>query len=112
MYSTTKFILYTAGSSAFLLMAILGICLVGSNEPTLNFETSANQSYPVALEIIFYIGFLIAFAVKSPIIPLHTWLPDTHGEAHYSTCMLLAGILLKMGAYGEKSVIHKPPLFL
>ncbi|XP_047326517.1 NAD(P)H-quinone oxidoreductase chain 4, chloroplastic-like [Impatiens glandulifera] len=44
--------------------------------------------------------FFIAFAVKSPIIPLHTWLPNTHGEAHYSTCMLLAGILLKMGAYG------------
>ena len=44
--------------------------------------------------------FFIAFAVKSPIIPLHTWLLDTHGEAHYSTCMLLAGILLKMGAYG------------
>ncbi|KAL4275066.1 hypothetical protein AHAS_Ahas20G0070000 [Arachis hypogaea] len=45
-------------------------------------------------------GFLFTFAVKLPIIPLHTWLPDTHGEAHYSTCMLLAGILLKMGAYG------------
>nr|YP_010339484.1 NADH-plastoquinone oxidoreductase subunit 4 [Pilea penninervis]UNY33781.1 NADH-plastoquinone oxidoreductase subunit 4 [Pilea penninervis] len=100
LYSATKFILYTAGSSTFLLMAILGICLASSNEPTLNFETSANQSYPVELEIIFYIGFFIAFAVKSPIIPLHTWLPDTHGEAHYSTCMLLAGILLKMGAYG------------
>nr|YP_010593725.1 NADH-plastoquinone oxidoreductase subunit 4 [Elatostema salvinioides]WAJ54402.1 NADH-plastoquinone oxidoreductase subunit 4 [Elatostema salvinioides] len=100
LYSATKFILYTAGSSTFLLMAILGICLASSNEPTLNFETSANQSYPVELEILFYIGFFIAFAVKSPIIPLHTWLPDTHGEAHYSTCMLLAGILLKMGAYG------------
>nr|YP_010468559.1 NADH dehydrogenase subunit D [Parietaria mauritanica]YP_010470189.1 NADH dehydrogenase subunit D [Parietaria judaica]UVF31669.1 NADH dehydrogenase subunit D [Parietaria mauritanica]UVF34842.1 NADH dehydrogenase subunit D [Parietaria judaica] len=100
LYSATKFILYTAGSSAFLLLAILGICLIGSLEPTLNFETSANQSYPLTLEILFYIGFFIAFAVKSPIIPLHTWLPDTHGEAHYSTCMLLAGILLKMGAYG------------
>uniref|UniRef100_A0AAU6N9P9 NAD(P)H-quinone oxidoreductase chain 4, chloroplastic n=1 Tax=Alchemilla orbiculata TaxID=478366 RepID=A0AAU6N9P9_9ROSA len=100
LYSATKFILYTAGGSIFLLIGVLGIGLYGSNEPTLNFETSANQSYPVALEIIFYIGFLIAFAVKSPIIPLHTWLPDTHGEAHYSTCMLLAGILLKMGAYG------------
>ncbi|TYH31342.1 hypothetical protein ES288_A01G166200v1 [Gossypium darwinii] len=86
--------------SVFLLIGVLGLSLYGSNEPTLNFETLANQSYPVALEIIFYIGFLIAFAVKSPIIPLHTWLPDTHGEAHYSTCMLLAGILLKMGAYG------------
>nr|UDP58551.1 NADH-plastoquinone oxidoreductase subunit 4 [Kielmeyera coriacea] len=100
LYSATKFILYTAGSSVFLLMGALGIALYGSNEPTFNFETSANQPYPVALEILFYIGFLIAFAVKSPIIPLHTWLPDTHGEAHYSTCMLLAGILLKMGAYG------------
>nr|YP_010222373.1 NADH-plastoquinone oxidoreductase subunit 4 [Agrimonia nipponica]UCC42008.1 NADH-plastoquinone oxidoreductase subunit 4 [Agrimonia nipponica]UED15006.1 NADH-plastoquinone oxidoreductase subunit 4 [Agrimonia nipponica] len=100
LYSATKFILYTAGGSLFLLIGVLGIGLYGSNEPTLNFETSANQSYPVALEIIFYIGFFIAFAVKSPIIPLHTWLPDTHGEAHYSTCMLLAGILLKMGAYG------------
>nr|ANY93430.2 NdhD [Hagenia abyssinica] len=100
LYSATKFILYTAGGSLFLLIGVLGIGLYGSNEPTFNFETSANQSYPVALEIIFYIGFFIAFAVKSPIIPLHTWLPDTHGEAHYSTCMLLAGILLKMGAYG------------
>nr|YP_010045115.1 NADH-plastoquinone oxidoreductase subunit 4 [Wrightia laevis]QPF96380.1 NADH-plastoquinone oxidoreductase subunit 4 [Wrightia laevis] len=100
LYSATKFILYTAGGSIFLLMGVLGIGLYGSNEPTLNFEISANQSYPVVLEIIFYIGFFIAFAVKSPIIPLHTWLPDTHGEAHYSTCMLLAGILLKMGAYG------------
>nr|WEL35570.1 NADH dehydrogenase subunit 4 [Gossypium hirsutum] len=100
LYSATKFILYTAGGSVFLLIGVLGLGLYGSNEPTLNFETLANQSYPVALEIIFYIGFLIAFAVKSPIIPLHTWLPDTHGEAHYSTCMLLAGILLKMGAYG------------
>nr|YP_010901481.1 NADH dehydrogenase subunit 4 [Crassula socialis]YP_010901566.1 NADH dehydrogenase subunit 4 [Crassula tecta]YP_011004015.1 NADH dehydrogenase subunit 4 [Crassula mesembrianthemopsis]WIL07060.1 NADH dehydrogenase subunit 4 [Crassula socialis]WIL07145.1 NADH dehydrogenase subunit 4 [Crassula tecta]WPS93193.1 NADH dehydrogenase subunit 4 [Crassula mesembrianthemopsis] len=100
LYSATKFILYTAGGSIFLLMGVLGIGLYGSNEPTLNFEILANQSYPVALEIIVYILFLIAFAVKLPIIPLHTWLPDTHGEAHYSTCMLLAGILLKMGAYG------------
>nr|QXI83680.1 NADH-plastoquinone oxidoreductase subunit 4 [Kuepferia decorata] len=96
LYSATKFILYTAGGSVFLLMGVLCIGLYGSTEPTFNFETLANQSYPGALEILFY----IAFAVKSPILPLHTWLPDTHGEAHYSTCMLLAGILLKMGAYG------------
>nr|YP_009695869.1 NdhD [Hydrostachys imbricata]QEJ82559.1 NdhD [Hydrostachys imbricata] len=100
LYSATKFILYTAGGSIFLLMGVLGLGLYGSNEPILNLEKLANQSYPVTLEIILYIGFFIAFAVKLPIIPLHTWLPDTHGEAHYSTCMLLAGILLKMGAYG------------
>nr|YP_010382373.1 NADH-plastoquinone oxidoreductase subunit 4 [Fritillaria camschatcensis]UED15963.1 NADH-plastoquinone oxidoreductase subunit 4 [Fritillaria camschatcensis] len=100
LYSATKFILYTAGGSIFLLIGVLGMGLYGSTEPTLDFERLANQSYPMALEIIFYFGFLIVYAVKSPIIPLHTWLPDTHGEAHYSTCMLLAGILLKMGAYG------------
>ncbi|CAF1752677.1 unnamed protein product, partial [Brassica napus] len=100
LYLATKFILYTAGSSIFLLIGVLGISLYGSNEPTLNLELLGNQAYPVTLEILFYIGFLIAFAVKSPIIPLHTWLTDTHGEAHYSICMLLAGILLKMGAYG------------
>lgn len=100
MYSATKFILYTAGGSVFLLMGVMGLSLYGYNEPTLDFETSINRPYPVALEIIFYIGFFISFAVKSPILPFHTWLPDTHGEAHYSTCMLLAGILLKMGAYG------------
>nr|YP_009864205.1 NADH-plastoquinone oxidoreductase chain 4 [Petermannia cirrosa]QKE32200.1 NADH-plastoquinone oxidoreductase chain 4 [Petermannia cirrosa] len=100
LYSATKFILYTAGGSIFLLIGVLGMGLYGSNEPTLDFERLANQSYPASLEIILYFGFLIVYAVKSPIIPLHTWLPDTHGEAHYSTCMLLAGILLKMGAYG------------
>nr|YP_011014272.1 NADH dehydrogenase subunit D [Arenaria przewalskii]WQA10678.1 NADH dehydrogenase subunit D [Arenaria przewalskii] len=100
LYSATQFFLYTAGGSFFLLMGVLSVGLYGSTEPTLNLERLVNQSYPLALEIIFYIGFFIAFAVKLPIIPLHTWLPDTHGEAHYSTCMLLAGILLKMGAYG------------
>ena len=54
LYSATKFILYTAGSSVFLLLGVLGIGLYASKEPTLNFETSAYQSYPVALEIIFY----------------------------------------------------------
>nr|YP_010473048.1 NADH-plastoquinone oxidoreductase subunit 4 [Eriocaulon truncatum]UVH66496.1 NADH-plastoquinone oxidoreductase subunit 4 [Eriocaulon truncatum]UVH66751.1 NADH-plastoquinone oxidoreductase subunit 4 [Eriocaulon truncatum] len=100
LYSATKFILYTAGGSLFFLMGVFGMSIYGSNEPTLDFERLINQSYPIGLEILLYFGFLIAYGVKLPIIPLHTWLPDTHGEAHYSTCMLLAGILLKMGAYG------------
>nr|YP_010403622.1 NADH-plastoquinone oxidoreductase subunit 4 [Odontochilus yakushimensis]UQW83398.1 NADH-plastoquinone oxidoreductase subunit 4 [Odontochilus yakushimensis] len=100
LYSATKFILCTAGGSIFLLIGVLGMGFYGSNEPTLDLEKLANKSYPATLEIIFYFSFLIAYAVKSPMIPLHKWLPDTHGEAHYSTCMLLALILLKMGAYG------------
>ena len=76
--------------SVFLLLKVLGIRLYGSNEPILNFETSANQLHPMALEIIFYIGVFITFDIKLPIIPLHTWLRDANGEAHYSTCTLLA----------------------
>ncbi|KAH7293551.1 hypothetical protein KP509_28G030500, partial [Ceratopteris richardii] len=72
----------------------------GSDVPSFDIQDSIDKSYPVSLEILIYIGFLVAYAVKLPIIPFHTWLPDTHGEAHYSTCMLLAGVLLKMGGYG------------
>lgn len=100
LYAATKFILYTAGGSIFLLAGILTISLLGDNGPILDMEILSKQSYPLALEILIYLGFLIAYAVKLPVFPFHTWLPDTHGEAHYSTCMLLAGILLKMGGYG------------
>nr|YP_009041062.1 NdhD [Tetraphis pellucida]AIB08499.1 NdhD [Tetraphis pellucida] len=100
LYAATKFILYTAGGSIFILMGALTMGLYGSNELTLDFQNLSNKSYPIELEIILYLGFFVAYAVKLPIFPLHTWLPDTHGEAHYSTCMLLAGILLKMGGYG------------
>jgi NAD(P)H-quinone oxidoreductase subunit 4 len=100
LYAATKFILYTAGGSVFLLAGILTISLWGTNNPSLDMQLLANRSYPLGLECLVYIGFLIAYAVKLPVFPFHTWLPDTHGEAHYSTCMLLAGILLKMGGYG------------
>lgn len=100
LYAATKFILYTAGGSVFLLAGALTLSLWGNNSPTLDMEILTNRSYPLGLEILIYLGFLIAYAVKLPVFPFHTWLPDTHGEAHYSTCMLLAGILLKMGGYG------------
>nr|YP_009531800.1 subunit 4 of NADH-plastoquinone oxidoreductase [Leiosporoceros dussii]AXZ70888.1 subunit 4 of NADH-plastoquinone oxidoreductase [Leiosporoceros dussii] len=100
LYAATKFIMYTAGSSVFLSMGALTMGLYGSDGLMSDFQNLANRSYPIGLEIILYLGFLIAYAVKLPMVPLHTWLPDTHGEAHYSTCMLLAGILLKMGGYG------------
>nr|YP_010424527.1 NADH-plastoquinone oxidoreductase subunit 4 [Huperzia crispata]USH59037.1 NADH-plastoquinone oxidoreductase subunit 4 [Huperzia crispata]WRB00828.1 NADH-plastoquinone oxidoreductase subunit 4 [Huperzia crispata] len=100
LYAATKFILYTAGGSIPLLIGALTMGLHGFDEPTLDFQNLANRSYPIALEIVLYLSFFVAYAVKLPIFPLHTWLPDTHGEAHYSTCMLLAGILLKMGGYG------------
>jgi NAD(P)H-quinone oxidoreductase subunit 4 len=100
LYAATKFLLYTAGGSIFLLVSILTISLWGSNAAVLDLEVLSNKTYPLSLQILVYLGFVIAFGVKLPALPLHTWLPDTHGEAHYSTCMLLAGILLKMGGYG------------
>jgi len=100
LYSATKFILYTAGGSVFLLASALTLSLWGGSSPVLDLQKLSTHSYPITIEILAYIGFLIAYAVKLPALPLHTWLPDTHGEAHYSTCMLLAGILLKMGGYG------------
>nr|YP_010406457.1 NADH-plastoquinone oxidoreductase subunit 4 [Cymbaria daurica]URC16258.1 NADH-plastoquinone oxidoreductase subunit 4 [Cymbaria daurica] len=100
LYSAKKFILYTEGGFVFLLMGVLAVGLYGSSEPTFHFEILVNGCYPATLEIIFYIGFFIAFVVKLPIIPLHTRLPDIHGEANYSTCILLARSLFKMGAYG------------
>ena len=59
----------------------------------------AEKVYPLRLQILLYLAFLVAYAVKLPIIPLHTWLPDAHGEATAPVHMLLAGILLKMGGY-------------
>nr|QWW92909.1 NADH-plastoquinone oxidoreductase subunit 4 [Herbertus javanicus] len=100
LYSATKFILYTAGSSIFILIGALIMAFYGSNISTFDFHILISKTYPIELEIIIYLSFLLAYAVKLPMIPFHTWLPDTHGEAHYSTCMLLAGILLKMGGYG------------
>lgn len=100
LYAATKFLLYTAGGSIFLLAGALTVSLWGTNTPTLEFQALSKKAYPLSLEILIYLSFFIAYAVKLPAIPLHTWLPDTHGEAHYSTCMLLAGILLKMGGYG------------
>jgi NAD(P)H-quinone oxidoreductase subunit 4 len=99
-YAATKFILYTAGSSIFILIGALIMAFYESDVSTFDFHILMAKSYPMKLEIIIYLSFILAYAVKLPIIPFHTWLPDTHGEAHYSTCMLLAGILLKMGAYG------------
>jgi NAD(P)H-quinone oxidoreductase subunit 4 len=57
------------------------------------------KEYPLALELLAYVGFLIAFGVKLPIFPLHTWLPDAHSQASAPISMILAGVLLKMGGY-------------
>ncbi len=97
-YAATKFILYTALASIFILLAALGLAFYGD---TVTFDMTALglKEYPIGLELLAYTGLLIAFGVKLPIFPFHTWLPDAHGEAPAPGSMILAGVLLKMGGY-------------
>lgn len=98
-YAATKFILYTAAASIFILVAALGMAFYGGN-PTFDMVELGLKEYPLALEMWLYAGLLIAFGVKLAVFPLHTWLPDAHGEASAPVSMILAGVLLKMGGYG------------
>lgn len=105
LYASNKFILYTAVSSLFILLGILGMAFFGTSSlpdvsgPAFSFHDLAYKQYSFNLELCLYICFLLGFLVKIPSIPLHTWLPDTHGQAPTVVSMLLAGIVLKMGAY-------------
>jgi len=98
-YAATKFILYTAGGSVFILLAALAMAFYGGGAPTFEFTALMAKDFPEKFQLLCYAGLLIAFGVKLPIVPLHTWLPDAHGEATAPVHMLLAGILLKMGGY-------------
>jgi NAD(P)H-quinone oxidoreductase subunit 4 len=97
-YAATKFILYTALSSLFILVAALAMAFYGDNV-TFDMQSLALKDYAINFQLWMYAAFLVAYAVKLPIIPFHTWLPDAHGEATAPVHMLLAGILLKMGGY-------------
>jgi NAD(P)H-quinone oxidoreductase subunit 4 len=97
-YAATKFILYTALASIFILVAALALAFYGDTV-TFDITELGQKHYPIGLELLAYTGFLIAFGVKLPIFPFHTWLPDAHGEAPAPGSMILAGVLLKMGGY-------------
>ncbi|MEO1520193.1 MAG: NAD(P)H-quinone oxidoreductase subunit 4 [Cyanobacteria bacterium J06633_2] len=99
LYAATKFILYTAVGSIFILLAAFAMAFYGD---TVTFDLSelALKSYSLPFEIAVYSALLIAFGVKLPIFPLHTWLPDAHSEAPAPVSMILAGVLLKMAGYG------------
>jgi len=89
----TKFIIYTAGSSIFILLAALAMGFYGTEIPNFEFSHLAAQDFSQNFQILSYVGLLIAIGVKLPIVPLHTWLPEAHGEATAPVHMLLAGIL-------------------
>ncbi|MEB3177919.1 MAG: NAD(P)H-quinone oxidoreductase subunit 4 [Nostocaceae cyanobacterium] len=97
-YAATKFILYTAAASIFILVAGFAIAFSGDTV-TFDMASLGMKEYSQAFELLVYAGFLIAFGVKLPVFPFHTWLPDAHGEAPAAGSMILAGVLLKMGGY-------------
>ncbi len=103
--SAMKFVLYTFCGSLFILLGIL--LLHFYNFATYGFQTadfsqiSINApDFPIFMQMVISVLFLIGFAVKMPIVPFHTWLPDAHVDAPTPVSMILAAILLKMGAFG------------
>jgi NADH-quinone oxidoreductase subunit M len=108
LYAAIKFFLYTLAGSVIMLLAILALYFtyaktlpqgaIGTFDiPTL---LAAAQQFPDGLKIWLFWGFFFAFAIKVPMFPFHTWLPDAHTEAPTAGSVILAGVLLKMGTYG------------
>src|ERR1700674_2995955 len=108
LYAAIKFFLYTLAGSVIMLLAILALYFnyartlpqgaIGTFDiPTL---LAAAQQFPDSLKIWLFWGFFFAFAIKVPMFPFHTWLPDAHTEAPTAGSVILAGVLLKMGTYG------------
>ncbi len=97
LYAAIKFFLYTLVGSVLMLVAIIAVYrAVG----TFDVLTIMNYKFGHAFQMWAFAAFFVAFAVKVPMFPVHTWLPDAHVEAPTAGSIILAGILIKMGAYG------------
>jgi NADH-quinone oxidoreductase subunit M len=103
VYAAVKFILYTMAGSVLMLVAILGLAHLHS-EATGSYSFDLQRIAMLALspraQFWFFLAFALAFAIKVPLFPFHTWLPDAHVEAPTAGSVILAGVLLKMGTYG------------
>jgi len=103
LYATVKFILYTMTGSAVMLVAILALYLFHQRfSGQLSFDLFDLYRVPLSLrqQKWLFLAFFLSFAIKIPLFPLHTWLPDAHVEAPTAGSVILAGVLLKMGGYG------------
>ncbi len=98
-YAAMKFIIYTGFASFVLLLSILAVYLQ-SGLSTFDMRELAAAVYPQTFAMVVFAAFFLAFVIKMPVFPFHTWLPDAHVEAPTPVSIILAGILLKMGAYG------------
>ncbi|MDP3532165.1 MAG: NADH-quinone oxidoreductase subunit M [Alphaproteobacteria bacterium] len=97
VYAAFKFFLYTLLGSVLMLLAIIAIYV---QMGTTSIPELLTKSFPYDLQIYLWLAFFASFAVKVPMWPVHTWLPDAHVEAPTAGSVILAGVLLKMGAYG------------
>ena len=97
LYATFKFFLYTLAGSVLML---LGIIYIISITGTGNIEVIDEYVFDNHIQLILFLCFFASFAVKVPMFPFHTWLPDAHVQAPTSGSVILAGVLLKLGAYG------------
>jgi NADH-quinone oxidoreductase subunit M len=98
VYATIKFFLYTLAGSLPFLVAILALYFMGGG--TFDIQELSAGSYSATAQFWIFWAFFLAFAIKVPMFPFHTWLPDAHVEAPTAGSVMLASVLLKMGAYG------------